>query len=268
MNGIQDKTKAEPDPQRDERPPRGVGDSLIEAAGGRSRERLIRQKARPARRAALEPHRGEAGAEKRKRCAEHTGVAGPEMRGSQRAPRRGGGDEAEADDDARRPADAKPKNKARALRRHGARNPGGPVPLAAPREVVRGVPTRAGGDRRAHESQRRASESRPFPREIQAEIIGFCYHKFVKLPKEWSVYMARCVDGSLYTGIAKDVRARVTAHNSGRGAAYTRARRPVKLVYIEEGFTQSTALSREARIKALARAEKLALVKTARGRRR
>jgi putative endonuclease len=86
----------------------------------------------------------------------------------------------------------------------------------------------------------------------------------VKLSKEWSVYMARCVDGSLYTGIAKDVRARAAAHNAGRGAAYTRSRRPVKVVYLEEGFTRSTALSREARIKALERTEKLALLKAAR----
>ncbi|MFI5348368.1 MAG: GIY-YIG nuclease family protein [Elusimicrobiota bacterium] len=86
----------------------------------------------------------------------------------------------------------------------------------------------------------------------------------MKLPKEWSVYMARCVDGSLYTGIAKDVRARLAAHNSGRGAAYTRSRRPVKLVYAEKGFTRSTALSREARIKALERPGKLALLKAVR----
>ena len=76
--------------------------------------------------------------------------------------------------------------------------------------------------------------------------------------------MARCVDDSLYTGIAKDVAARLAAHNAGRGAAYTRARRPVKLVYREEGFTRSTALSREAGIKSLPRVEKLALLKAAR----
>ena len=90
----------------------------------------------------------------------------------------------------------------------------------------------------------------------------------MKLPKEWSVYMARCVDGSLYTGISKDVRARLTAHNAGRGAAYTRSRRPVKLVYAEEGFTRSTALSREARIKSLERPGKLALLKAARAARK
>src|SRR6185312_11709142 len=76
--------------------------------------------------------------------------------------------------------------------------------------------------------------------------------------------MARCVDGSLYTGIAKDVRARLAAHNAGRGAAYTRSRRPVKLVWSEDGFTRSKALSREAGIKSLERPDKLAMLKAAR----
>lgn len=79
-------------------------------------------------------------------------------------------------------------------------------------------------------------------------------------PREWSVYIVRCADASLYTGIAKDVPARLAAHNSGRGAAYTRAHLPVKLVYKENGFTRSAALTREARIKALERAEKISLI--------
>jgi putative endonuclease len=79
-------------------------------------------------------------------------------------------------------------------------------------------------------------------------------------PKDWSVYIARCADGSLYTGIAKDVAARLKQHNDGRGAAYTRARRPVVLAYIERGMTRSEALAREARIKSLPRAEKCSLV--------
>ncbi len=81
---------------------------------------------------------------------------------------------------------------------------------------------------------------------------------------DWSVYIARCADGSLYTGIARDVRARLAVHNAGRGAAYTRPRRPLRLVYREEGMTRSAALSREAGIKALDRQRKLSLVKTAR----
>ncbi|HAZ08533.1 MAG TPA: hypothetical protein DCZ01_08455 [Elusimicrobia bacterium] len=82
-------------------------------------------------------------------------------------------------------------------------------------------------------------------------------------PREWSVYIVRCADASLYTGIAKDVSARLGAHNAGRGAAYTRARRPVDLVYRENDLTRSAALTREARIKALERAAKLSLIKKA-----
>ena len=80
----------------------------------------------------------------------------------------------------------------------------------------------------------------------------------------WSVYIARCADGSLYTGISKDVAARLAAHNAGRGAAYTRPRRPLRLVHREDGLTHGKALSREARIKALPRPAKLALLKAAR----
>jgi putative endonuclease len=76
----------------------------------------------------------------------------------------------------------------------------------------------------------------------------------------WFVYVVRCVDGSLYTGISTDVAARVAAHNSGRGARYTRSRRPVELVHLERKRSQGTALRREAAIKALPRARKLTLV--------
>ena len=75
-------------------------------------------------------------------------------------------------------------------------------------------------------------------------------------PKEWSVYIVRCGDESLYTGIAKDVEARVACHNRGTGAAYTRSRRPVRLGYRRDGMTRSEALVMEARIKSLPRAEK------------
>ena len=83
----------------------------------------------------------------------------------------------------------------------------------------------------------------------------------MKPPREWSVYLVRCADASLYTGIAKDVKARVSAHNSGKGAAYTRSRRPVSLVYHKKGLTRSAALIEEARIKSLERPDKLALLK-------
>ena len=76
----------------------------------------------------------------------------------------------------------------------------------------------------------------------------------------WYVYVVRCADGSLYTGISTDVPARVAAHNAGRGARYTRSRRPVELLHTETKRSQSTALKREAAIKAWPRARKLTLV--------
>ncbi|HVR01539.1 MAG TPA: GIY-YIG nuclease family protein [Polyangia bacterium] len=76
----------------------------------------------------------------------------------------------------------------------------------------------------------------------------------------WFVYVVRCADGSLYTGISTDVPARVAAHNAGRGARYTRSRRPVELVHTERKKSQSTALRREADIKAWPRERKLTLV--------
>jgi predicted GIY-YIG superfamily endonuclease len=78
--------------------------------------------------------------------------------------------------------------------------------------------------------------------------------------KDWAVYILRCGDGSLYTGIAKDVQARLKQHNSGRGAAYTRTRLPIKLLYQQEGLTHSEALIREAQIKAMPRSRKEALI--------
>ncbi len=74
--------------------------------------------------------------------------------------------------------------------------------------------------------------------------------------KDWTVYILRCGDGSLYTGIAKDVQARFKQHCEGRGATYTRTRLPVKLLYQENGFNRSEALIREAQIKAMPRSRK------------
>jgi len=76
----------------------------------------------------------------------------------------------------------------------------------------------------------------------------------------WFVYVVRCRDGSLYTGISTDVAARVARHNAGTGARYTRARRPVELVYTEVKRSRSNALRREAAIKALSRPHKVALL--------
>lgn len=82
--------------------------------------------------------------------------------------------------------------------------------------------------------------------------------------RDWSVYVLRCGDGSLYTGIAKDVAARVKRHNGGKGAAYTRTRLPVKLLHCEGGLTRSEALIREARIKAMPRPRKMEFLRRSR----
>jgi predicted GIY-YIG superfamily endonuclease len=73
-------------------------------------------------------------------------------------------------------------------------------------------------------------------------------------------YLLRCADGSLYCGYTTDLDARVATHNSGKGAAYTRSRRPVVLAWSESHPTLSEALRREAEIKRWPRAKKEALV--------
>ena len=75
-------------------------------------------------------------------------------------------------------------------------------------------------------------------------------------------YILRCSDGTLYTGYSTDVKARVLKHNSGKGAKYTKARRPVELVYYEEYSSKSEALRREAAIKKLSRIQKEELIKS------
>ena len=74
------------------------------------------------------------------------------------------------------------------------------------------------------------------------------------------VYILRCGDGTLYTGIAADVERRLHQHQSGAGAKYTRGRGPLCVVYREEMIDKSAALRREAAIKRLTRAEKLLLI--------
>lgn len=77
----------------------------------------------------------------------------------------------------------------------------------------------------------------------------------------WYLYMVRCADDTLYTGITTDVQRRLDEHNGDDriGARYTRARRPVVLVYSEQAENRSAAASREAAIKKLTRRQKLAL---------
>ena len=79
----------------------------------------------------------------------------------------------------------------------------------------------------------------------------------------WHVYFLKCADGTLYAGATTDLERRLAAHQRGRGAAYTRSRRPVELIYSEPVRGRSAALRREAALKRLPRAEKLALVSRA-----
>jgi len=73
------------------------------------------------------------------------------------------------------------------------------------------------------------------------------------------VYIVRCTDGSLYTGSTNAVGRRLREHNSGHGSKYTRSRRPVSLAFLERAADRRSALRLEARIKKLARSEKLDL---------
>ena len=78
--------------------------------------------------------------------------------------------------------------------------------------------------------------------------------------KPWFVYVLRCADGSLYTGIAKDVQRRLRQHNAGTASRYTRGRRPVELVYQEAQQGQGQALRREVAVKSLSRRQKETLI--------
>lgn len=80
------------------------------------------------------------------------------------------------------------------------------------------------------------------------------------MEKQWLVYILRCGDDTLYTGITDDLPHRLQMHRAGRGAKYTRGRTPLTLVYQESAASYSEALKREYRIKQLSRAEKLKLI--------
>jgi putative endonuclease len=78
----------------------------------------------------------------------------------------------------------------------------------------------------------------------------------------WSVYIIRCDDGSLYTGVSTDVERRFREHrDQPRGAKYFNGRRPLDVVWREDGHTRSTAAQREAAIKKLSREQKLLLIR-------
>ncbi len=76
----------------------------------------------------------------------------------------------------------------------------------------------------------------------------------------WIVYILRCSDGSYYTGITNSLTRRIEQHNAGKGAKYTKGRRPVELVYHENQPNRSSASRREAEIKALSKKQKETLI--------
>jgi putative endonuclease len=79
-------------------------------------------------------------------------------------------------------------------------------------------------------------------------------------PDPWHLYIVRCSDGTLYTGIAKDVSKRIETHNTGKGAKYTRDRGPVTLLFQETLSDYSSALKREYQVKRLSRKGKQAFI--------
>lgn len=80
------------------------------------------------------------------------------------------------------------------------------------------------------------------------------------MEKEWTVYILECGDGTLYTGITDDLPRRLKAHESGKGAKYTRGRGPLTLRFQEKQPDKSAALKRELALKRLSRSEKLAMI--------
>lgn len=76
----------------------------------------------------------------------------------------------------------------------------------------------------------------------------------------WFVYILKCADSTLYTGITTDCERRLSQHNAGKGAKYTRVRLPVEIVYREPADNRSSATKREIAIKNLSRKQKLALI--------
>lgn len=80
------------------------------------------------------------------------------------------------------------------------------------------------------------------------------------MEKQWVVYILECADGTLYTGITDNLEKRLRAHNSGKGAKYTRGRGPVTLRHLELCGDHGTALRREIEIKRLSRQDKWSLI--------
>ena len=80
------------------------------------------------------------------------------------------------------------------------------------------------------------------------------------MDKKWYLYILRCADDTLYTGITDNIQRRLTQHNAGKGAKYTRGRGPVELLYQEEFASRAEASKREYQIHQMPRREKLLLI--------
>ena len=80
--------------------------------------------------------------------------------------------------------------------------------------------------------------------------------------KNWLVYLIRCSDNSLYCGVTNNFKNRLIEHNSGKGAKYTRSRRPVELIAVSPEMTKSEALKLEYRIKQLPADKKISILKS------
>lgn len=89
--------------------------------------------------------------------------------------------------------------------------------------------------------------------------------RMMAVMKSWYVYILRCADGTLYTGISNDLQRRLAAHARGSASKYTRVRLPVTLVYSEEVADRSRATRREAEIKKMSRRSKIALISRSEG---
>ena len=80
------------------------------------------------------------------------------------------------------------------------------------------------------------------------------------MEQKWYVYILRCLDDTLYTGITNNIERRLKAHNAGTASKYTRSRRPVTMIYQEEAETKGDALRRELAIKTMTRSQKQSLI--------
>ena len=98
------------------------------------------------------------------------------------------------------------------------------------------------------------------PSKLHSKLPSRPLKKSSRPPTRWLVYLLRCRDGSLYTGITNDLPKRLKAHAAGKASRYTRSRLPVTLAYTEPQASHSTALKREAAIKKLTRPQKDRLI--------